>query len=181
MEWIESQGGPLILLEESLLAFWEGTDAPKSGRVVRADSRASGAAVATDYDRACDVRRVMGAIEVGPGIGLVLAGEPLPSTWFPLGDHTEGMIVRWRYANSEEAIVQALNSVPADAFAQSGLQIEVAGPLVLFDAAMPGYDIVTPYLTINMAAGFCRVQATQYIPDPDTALILHRFTRMKSS
>jgi hypothetical protein len=177
MEWIESQGGPLLVVEESLLLLWEGADAPSEGRLVQAESRASPAGIPTDYDRACDVRRVIGQIEIGGHPSLVLAGEPLPSTWWPDPTQNGGTIVRWRYANSEDEIANALAGVSNELFMGQALHMSVNEPLVMFDAAMPGHDIVSPHLRFEISHGQYAVQTATYEPDSSTSLLLHRFVR----
>jgi len=174
MEWIESQGGPLIVLEESLLPFWEGADPPSSRRAVRAESRVSGRDSATDYDRACDVRRAMGLIEVGPGFGLVIGGEPLPTTW--LANDEGGMLVRWRYG-AEDSVLQRMSEVTRAEFDEHALHHTVGGAVVLFDAAFPGHEILTPMLRIDLRPGDYEVRIAEWAPDDQTSLVLHRIAR----
>ena len=67
--WFQSNGGPLLVLDQLWLPAWSGYpnsdlpfDAPK-----------------TDYARACAVEDVLGLLTVGDGTGLVLGDEPLAS------------------------------------------------------------------------------------------------------
>jgi hypothetical protein len=79
-EWVTCDGGPLLLIPEPLLTFWEGSSPPSGGRVVAATFRSNPDGPATDYDRACDVSG-LGVIPVGPGHALVLNDdEPFPTT-----------------------------------------------------------------------------------------------------
>jgi len=105
LTWIESNGGPLLVLPCSLLSAWRGTDDPSPGEKVEATFRWNPAGVATDYDRACDVSDFAGVIPVGSGEALVLADEPLPTTWLPAGDG--GSLARWRFG-PDQASVNAL-------------------------------------------------------------------------
>ncbi len=68
--WVHSNGGPLILLSEHLLNYWDGINPPKDGRQIEATFRWGPHSAATDYDRACDVSDYMGLLEVGPGAAL---------------------------------------------------------------------------------------------------------------
>jgi hypothetical protein len=178
MEWIESEGGPLILLDEDLLKYWDGAEPPRYGRTVRAESRASGSALATDYDRACDIRRVIGVLEVGPRIGVVFAGEALPTAWWPAPSEQVGLIVRWVYGNSDEAFSAALLRLPDGLFRHPGVQVTLRGKLLLFDAAMPGHAIVSPHLRMSIREGTYRIQTAVYEPDSETSMLLHRFKRV---
>ncbi|WP_327374302.1 Imm21 family immunity protein [Thermomonospora echinospora] len=76
--WVESMGGPLIVVPVSALAGWGGCT--MTG-MVNGDGD-----VADDYDRACAVEDLAGVIAVGRAgaQGLVLAEEPATSCWaFP--------------------------------------------------------------------------------------------------
>ena len=109
LNWVSGDGGPLILMEQKYLADWEGSNAPSNGRVVEANSR-WGLEVATDYDLACDIEDFLGLINVGEGKALVLGGDELATTWFPLFENQEGILIRWDYADSESEIINFAKS-----------------------------------------------------------------------
>jgi hypothetical protein len=109
LTWIESNGGPLVVLPRALLAAWRGTDDPLPGEAIEATFRWNPGGVATDYDRACDVRDYAGVIAVGSGEALVLADEPLPTTWLP--GHRGGVFVRWRFGPDEACVAAILEGV----------------------------------------------------------------------
>jgi hypothetical protein len=71
LTWTESNGGPLLLLPESLLPSWRGVPHDADG------------VVSGDYGRACAVEGYAGVIPVADGVGLVLGGMLMPSTWAP--------------------------------------------------------------------------------------------------
>jgi hypothetical protein len=82
LKWIESTGGPLLLLERALLPYWHGSFGNTTA--------------ATDYDRACEIADYVGAIEVGSGIGVVLGEEPFSTTWWRSSEELRNScIVRW--------------------------------------------------------------------------------------
>lgn len=174
--WIASEGGPLLLLAREYLQYWEGTEPPTGGRTIEARFRWSGQpdAPATDYDRACDIDDYLGLVNVGPGQALVLGDEPLATTWWSAGE-TGGMLVRWRYARDEEAVVQALAHIPETIWEPT--QLVLTGgpePMYLFDAAEPGAE-VDEYLVVELGPGQYTLATGVYEPDDYTALVLHRF------
>lgn len=174
MEWIESQGGPLLLLPQHLLGAWEGADPPSHGRAVEAAFRYHPSGPATDYDRACDVRDIIAAIEVGEGLGLVLGDEPLPTAWLPLGAET-GVLARWRYGPSEETVQHSVAAATSLIGWQGGLKIAFRSrPLVLFDAAEPGSDPTGARLVVDLGPGQYLVETLEFRPNPELALLLHR-------
>ncbi|MFF8029244.1 Imm21 family immunity protein [Streptomyces sp. NPDC007896] len=61
VEWIESGGGPLIVIPEASLSAWRG----------------AGGDDWEDYDRACDVDGHVGLIAVGQSRALVLGFDPV--------------------------------------------------------------------------------------------------------
>jgi hypothetical protein len=64
-------------------------------RVVAARSRWSGAldAVACDYDVACDVKDLVGAVPLSDGVGLVLGDEVPMSTWLQSALFSGGVLL----------------------------------------------------------------------------------------
>jgi Immunity protein 21 len=83
-----NDGGPLIIVPQAAVPVWEGTDPPTGGRVVDARSRWSGAAIASDYDRACDIDPESAcALDVGRDWAVVLGTVAARSAqWLPGAD-----------------------------------------------------------------------------------------------
>ena len=178
LTWLDIDGGPLLLLSEALLPFWEGSDPPSGGRTAEATFRwGDPDAVATDYDRACDVDDYLGLVDVDGGKGLVLGDEPMSTAWFPRGDDEhEGMLVRWVYADNESSVLSALSQVPDDIWEPTRLTFPVASePLHLFGAAYPGTEAREKSM-LRLAPGDYSIATAQYKPDDRTFLVLHRFT-----
>ena len=63
LEWIESNGGPLLFAPKSALPKWCGNRQSISGST-------------TDYQRACSVKDEIDVISIGLSQALVLGGEP---------------------------------------------------------------------------------------------------------
>src|SRR5438105_1432795 len=101
MRWINSEGGPLIILSEDNLDTWKGIT--------------GGDAAMTDYHRACQIEDYCGIIRVGDGVGIVLGDEPPQTTWIAIGSQC-GVLVRWKYANDEVSVIKHLQMIPGSAF-----------------------------------------------------------------
>src|SRR3954470_20357711 len=69
-KWVESDGGPLIVVPESVSQNWSGTTS-------------LGSDTPTDYDRACVVEGYAGLIDVGECSALVLGDDPASTTFLP--------------------------------------------------------------------------------------------------
>lgn len=161
-QWIESLGGPLLLLHDAILAAWRGSDHD-------ADD-------GTDYDRACEVAGSLGVIPVGDGEGLVLGDEPLSTCWVPR-DRTS-FVARWMYAENVASVDAWLASVDPDSLevVDPVVAFRLPGPCSLFDAVWPGAE-VEESLPVLLSPGRYRVGTCHFQPDEHTHLVLHPFTR----
>jgi hypothetical protein len=185
--FIDTGGGPFIVLQASGLLAWEGTEPPSDGRVVEATFRLDPDAPATDYDRACDVDSSVGVITVGLGEALILGQEHYAVAVGKLGERELPLLVGWEYANSEEAVWKALASLSEEDLSSLPWQEEPvrftvsAPPLYVFDSAYAGADVGDPlglgdnYLTFNLPIGRYKVGRCQFEPDEETAVSLYRF------
>lgn len=173
--WIESNGGPLLLLPDTLLPAWSGTDIP-TDRAIEANSRWQGSGPASDYDRACDVSDYVGVIPVGVGSGLVLADEPLPTRWIPSRDG--GVLARWIFAPSDAVAEQALTKLPTALPWESVGTFSVhSSPLRLIDSADTGADLILSNTRIDVPPGNYEIMWARFDYDPETAFLLIRLTR----
>ena len=162
MDWVESNGGPLLLAPERYLLDWLGADGPATG--------------GTDYERACSVDDYAEAIEVGSGQGIVLGDEPLPTAWHPIA--RGGMLVRWVAAPDEATIERVLAELPEGIPWESIFDVDIDaedGALILFDAAVPGAELPREHLRVTLPPGRYAFELSAYHPAANTALLLHRF------
>jgi len=161
-EWLESGGGPLILLPHILLPEWRGTGS-------------TGDPISQDYERACQHRELLSPITVSKGTGLVLSGDVLPCAWWEPIAHAEGALVRWEYADDEADVEQALRSgVPGPS--DPWLAYEVVGPLRLFDSAWPGNE-APEFVEVDLPLGTYHVTSEWVRPSERVSLLVHRFKR----
>jgi hypothetical protein len=95
LAWVQSMGGPLIVIPVSALDQWGGCT--EDGVIV------GGTDVPDDYDRACDVEGWAGIVEVGTeGSGLVLADEPATTCYLP----EQNVFLRWLAADSDAELLK---------------------------------------------------------------------------
>ncbi|MFF5897595.1 Imm21 family immunity protein [Streptomyces argenteolus] len=166
--WVESMGGPLIVVPVSALAAWSGS--AETG-VVAGDGTAP-----DDYDRACAVDDLAGVIAVGDegAQALVLADEPATSCFLP--EHR--VFLRWLAADSEAGLKAAACAVLADAETQwedCGTWVS-DGPATLMDSAEAGIDLTVEHprgglpaqAPVPLPAGRWAVRATHTKADEDS-------------
>lgn len=178
LRWIESGGGPLILLSGEYLLAWSGLE-PATTPPEGADPSTL---PPTDYERACFVLDQVGLVPVLDGQGLVLGDEPLSTAWWEVSP-TEGILVRWVYGVDDERVIDFLDHVdervPDRRWKPNGLTFSVGTlPLYLFDTAWPGREVnQTEYLTCALEPGDYAVDTAVALPDADTEVLLHRLRR----
>lgn len=161
LKWIESGGGPLVLVAKPLISEWLGTKGSKD-----ADSL-------TDYQRACSVGEEIGTTSLCGSEVLVLGDEPDRTALIGISPK-ELLIVRWRWAESEESLVSGLIAeVDRLPFAQSGAFSTIAGEHLLFDSACSGADTEQSLSTV-MEATECIVETASFEPDKSMFALVHR-------
>ncbi|WP_328560386.1 Imm21 family immunity protein [Streptomyces coelicoflavus] len=159
--WVQSMGGPLIVVPVSALASWGGCT--ETGLL------AEDATTPDDYDRACAVDDLAGVIPIDENgrQALVLADEPARSCYLPQYQ----VFLRWCAAESEVGLRAAADLVladPATVWEECGVWVS-DGPAVLMDSAEAGSDLGIEYpgggmpaeASVPLPAGRWRVRATQ--------------------
>jgi hypothetical protein len=160
LEWVESGGGPLIAVPETVLPFWAGADSED---------------LDTDYDRACEVDGYVGLLPVGDSAALVLGDEPAATSY--LADH--GTFVRWSAAYSEDALLAGARAALDTAVWETELRWHVPGPVVLFDSAWPGAGADREeHLRVPLEPGTYAVRAAYTRPEPETWVGLVQLRRI---
>ncbi|KOG38645.1 immunity 21 family protein [Streptomyces resistomycificus] len=160
VEWVESGGGPLIAVPETVLPFWAGADGDET---------------ASDYDRACEVDGFIGLLPVGDSAALVFGDEPASTTYLP--DHRT--FVRWSAADSEAALLAEVPAALDTAAWEAEVRWSVPGAVVLFDAAWPGTDATrADRVRIALEPGRYAVRAAHVRPGPETWLGLVQLRRL---
>jgi len=176
MRWIESAGGPLLLLSEQNLGSWGGALELMSGPAAKASYSPGGKP--TDYDRASSVEDFVGLIVVGTEQALVLGGEPLQTTWMPSQAGRGGMVVRWVFGESENEFLRWVDEIPGAAFRPHGTFLAQGPRLFLFDSAIVGRNVKSKpdeYLLVELEPGTYEIETAVYQPDVRTSMVVHRF------
>jgi hypothetical protein len=163
MRWIDTLGGPHILLPKELLSSWRGTEGWQDNQDPLDRS---------DYARACRAGNSwLSMIPCGDGQALILGGDDGLVAWLPLAERAGGILMQWIYATDEEVMVDgAFNSLVTEAL--NGPDIEktelLTGPsgiMRLFDSAEPGDEIRGGYQDLTLEPGRYLVRAA-YVEDP---------------
>lgn len=162
-KWIESAGGPLLLLPRKVLHLWGGFEQLEGQHL-------------SDYDRACAETGCLGLIDVGECQGLILGDEPLRTCWYPGHSLNEGVLIGIYCADSESAAEKYFDKIDQQIFENAQFNFRVFDkPLFLFDSAMPGNTVekMGNYLELDLVQGNYAIRSVTYNPDPRTSLLLH--------
>ncbi|WND38829.1 immunity 21 family protein [Streptomyces sp. BB1-1-1] len=160
VEWVESGGGPLVAVPETVLPFWTGADGEETD---------------SDYDRACEIDGHVGLLPVGDCAALVLGDEPASTAYLP--DH--GTFVRWCAADSEDEVLAGVPAALDAAEWEPEVSWQVPGPVLLFDAAWPGTACDrADHVRVALAPGRYAVRAAEVRPGPETWLNVVQLRRL---
>jgi hypothetical protein len=122
--WVNSLGGPLIVLEACLLPHWQGI---QNG----------------DYERACAIDGWFGTLPVADGFALVLADEPTMTTVVARPDGV--VFARWHAADDIDAVDRLLDALGTSDVSRAQMatsSLTFADPsLVLFDFSQTGESL----------------------------------------
>lgn len=162
MKWIISAGGPLIFMERVFLSKWKGVFGVQKEMLT-----------SSDYERACEVDDYIGVIPIDSGKAVVLGQEPMDTSWLPLS-HTQGIIVRWVWANSEIEVDEVLTNFSLDQeWQETAVTVEFKTEnMIIFDSAERGSDL-SDYLNLSLAPGNYSISTLFYEPSKETKLLLH--------
>jgi len=176
--WINTTGGPHLLVSEKHATLWEGVAEPSHGRKVNATFRYARSGPATDYDRACDVSGWLGAVRVGRGSGVVLTGDVTAAAHYEwAGRH---FILRWVCAPSEAALLTRFHAAAASLVAdEEAFFRHPGGRMVLLDAGDISREWLGDHFEFELPAGRYRVTAV-WSKTKDVSFIAHELQRVEA-
>jgi hypothetical protein len=137
-KWIETNGGPHLLLAEELLNRWRGTEGWHDDKDPADQS---------DYARACRVASGwLGSIPCSDGTAVVFGGDVGPIAWMPNLVHDGGFLVQWLGIDDEQRIEPILRSEQLMQLLRAPEEVVEfhtgeSGTMRLFDSAEPGDDL----------------------------------------
>ena len=149
-EWIDTEGGPFLLLPERSLPSWRGTE----GWTVETHGED-----ASDYSRACNISAWIGPIRYGEDTGYVLGGDIGPVSWITTKELEGGYFVQWIGVDDEAEILPALHSEKFEELLLSekaehiSVEVHEPGELRVIQAAEIGDNLVAPTIPIKLRPG----------------------------
>jgi len=166
--WVDTYGGPHLLLAEELLPYWHGAKDWRNHLDPLDDS---------DYARACRITGWLGVVPCGPSTALVLSGDVGRIAWFA-DAHRGGHLVQCIAANDEKDIETAIRSGEIANLLRSSTEVAefstgISGNMWLFDSALPGSDLESNCEVLELEPGRYRVLAEGLESKSFTVIIRH--------
>ena len=161
-KWVESAGGPLLFASRSAVLAWHGTNGG-----AHSDGR-------TDYERACAVTHEIEVISAQGNEALVLGDEP-DRTCLIRRSETEILILRWRFADSENSLLSALDRVEVDKLVPhlQGTFETTSSEYLLFDSALSAEQIMESS-SVELRGGRYAFDAVNFQPCKQISALIHR-------
>lgn len=173
INWIKSDGGPLICILASAAHQWRGTE-----RGVGSGDNENGA---TDYERACSILGYLGLVQLTDGVAIVLGDMPMATSILKLKT-SEICILRVMYASSNEEVisyVECCNGTQGKLEEDAILNFESDGSgIVLFDSAYSGTEERLEAISYPLASGNYRVDTRLVDLQDHASFVLHRIERV---
>jgi hypothetical protein len=163
MKWLESDGGPLVLIPASVLTQWRGSGIERYDPV--------------DYDMACSIRDFVGLLDFRTKKILVFGDEPTPAIVTTM--FGEPCVIRWFACESQELAEKVISSIPRalPEFAKA-LRCEILEEEhLLFDAALPGMLTEGASHKLLLERGTYLVTTEPYCDTKNYDFLVHRFKR----
>jgi hypothetical protein len=189
LKWIESAGGPLILISDNVVKLWSGVfnrAAYSTDIIVDTDNFLD--PNETDYGKACSIRNYIGVVDIKNNSALVLGDDPMMTTVFNSSDYKIG-IARWYYApeNSDEIIDQLLLGLDLESIDNWEFELALnfsSKTQYLFDSAWDGKrldnaKINDDFLVTHLLDGQYKVSTAIYEPNSETKLFLHKLVAIR--
>jgi hypothetical protein len=180
LKWIDSAGGPLILISDKTVGLWSGI-LKRSAYLKNIEEEADDFLVPeeADYGKACLIESYLGLLNIENEDVLILGDEPMLTTFFFSSD--KPVLARWYYGEDEVLVDNMLLNIDLNTINnwEFALTFNVkSNNQFLFDSASSKSMLdkqQSDYLQINIKAGQYNVSTSVFQPDNKTKLILHKF------
>ena len=181
LKWIDSAGGPLVLISAKSYKLWSGILKRSSyleNKFEDADDFMN--AEEADYGKACEVQDYLGVVDIGNDFALIFGDEPMLTTVLNTTDK-KVIAARWVYADSEAFVDQILKELDTTKIKNWQLSLTFnlsSDKQYLFDSASEGSILEKDneaYLSLNILQGQYNLWTSIYEPDEKTQLLIHKF------
>ena len=178
LSFVDTDGGPLIVIPHRVLGRWDGVHPPRDGRRIDVPWQFDKTGPATDYDRACNAPSPVSTIDVGGAAALVLGSYIDNAAWLPLGHGAAvGAFVRVESVDDKPALLAMVERVVYDGDEGEVIRWRIDDCLRLMDATVDGLVSAAEGIDINVPAGDYDVYTSKHRDRAVGEVVLHRLER----
>ena len=174
INWIDTTGGPTVLIPKPYLSNWKGTF-DSSGNIP--DDFLDPAK--THYGKACETNEDIEIIEFNGFNAIVFGDEPLLTTAIS-NVSSEIIFIRWVCGNSLESAEEILNEINYNSVNWKRREsfINTFEHYILFDSSENGIDVNRKTgIDIRFVEGKYEINSATFNPNSETQLLLYRFQK----
>jgi Immunity protein 21 len=171
LTFIDSNGGPLIMLQRDLLPNWGGID--NIGGVTNPHRNRVPFERPSDYDRACEIRSWIAPLQVSDRAGVVFSGDRLGLALVRQGDAMFFAVRPYYEIEDLQDHIKFVKENP-NCFTKDFETLISCSPAIVFDSASPGWDIIGGRLEIDALPGIYEV-STYWQKIPNAEVVFHKF------
>ncbi|GEM_PF-1307208 len=177
LNWIESSGGPLVLISDREAGFWSGILKTDKYLVnIEEESEDFLNPDETDYGKACMINNYLGLVKIHNEDVLIVADEPMLTTFFVISQ--KPVLARWIYGENKTDVNNFLMHIELNLIENWEFEFRInffSDKQFLFDSA-DSFDSKTKhYLEANIKKGCYKILTALYEPNDKTKLLLHKF------
>jgi hypothetical protein len=155
MEWIKSNGGPLLLIEKSYAPLWGGIDFSSGAEETAAQFGI------TDYDRACRRKTFLTCLKVAGHDAAVLGMPFFTAVWQRNPDDV--WIIAVQYRDPDVDIHNLMGRMESKGLldpSETDVITLDGGDIMVFDSAYPGSE-VPESITLRVSPGRYGIEAAE--------------------
>jgi hypothetical protein len=179
-KWIDTTGGPFIILRAEDVKKWSGSfsiqSVAKQEIIIEEDFLNP---AKTDYGKACQVLNEIDIIDFASNSVIVIGLEYLIT--LKKVNERIFLIFQWEYGSSMEAVENFLQSVTIDEiqyWQATGLYTKLSGEYIIFDSSEIGFDLKKEeLLKFEPDTGIYQIETADYKPDQSTFLRIFKFEK----
>lgn len=177
LQWVDSSGGPLVLISDKSAEFWSGI-LKRSAYLakIKEDVEDFLDPNETDYGKACMINNYLGLVKVQNEDVLVIADEPLSTSFFFVSE--KPVLARWIYGEDKASVNYFLLNIEVDLIENWHFEFIIdffSDKQFLFDSVNSFDKKIKQYLEINIKKGCYKIFTSLFEPDDKTKLVLHKF------